>query len=119
MMIQKDFPTTCGFLYFLNNKMGLNIINNYFEMHKSICNCIKVHETNSVHKCPRTRHFHVLREGLKDGICGRVSTTCPDMSCADRVLVHQDGSEDVSSRGQMKLSAGALAPVTSVMCRFS
>jgi hypothetical protein len=31
-------------------------------------------------------------------------SSCPDMSCADRVLVHQDGSEDVSSRRQMKLS---------------
>jgi hypothetical protein len=82
LQIQKDFPTTCcGFLYFLINKMGLlNIINNYFEMHKSICNCIKMHVTNSVHKYPRTRHFHVLREGLGDRICGHVSTTCPDMS---------------------------------------
>jgi hypothetical protein len=51
-------------------------------------------------ECPSER---VSRTEFEDVSC-RHCPTCPDISCADRVLVLWGGSEDMSSCRQMKLS---------------
>jgi hypothetical protein len=65
----------------------------------------------STEKCPSEI---VLRTEFEDVSC-RHCPTCPDISCADRVLDLWGGSEDMSSRGKMKLGIPVEIEINSLL----